>query len=128
MRIVYKFRSSRLEVLYKKHLFWKFRKVFTKTPVVGPVLIKLQDLKLYGLQRNCFTGNFPKSKEQSIHYLWTAASVISLYLHRYLQIFPIHFLLNHRKSYSCSQVYITIGIYYITLLLLLCFTCRLEIM
>ena len=75
-----------------------------------------------------FPGNFTKSVEQSFHYLWIAASLINLYLHRYLHIFPVHFHLNHSKSYSCSQVYIIIGIYYIMSLLLPCFTCRLEIM
>ena len=30
--------------------------------------------------------------------MWTAASVISRYLHRYLHIFPIHFPLNHSKT------------------------------
>ena len=43
-------------------------------------------------------------------YLWTTASVISLCLHRYLHIFPIHFHINHSKSYCCSQVYIIIEI------------------
>ena len=35
MRHVYKFRGSRLGVLHKKYLLWKFWKVFMKTPVVG---------------------------------------------------------------------------------------------
>ena len=63
-----------------------------------------------------------------ISYLRTAASVISLYLHRYLHIFPVHFYLNHSESYGYSQVNIIIGIHRIILLVLLCFTCRLEIM
>ena len=63
-----------------------------------------------------------------ISYLRTAASVISLYLHRYLHIFPVHFYLNHSESYGYSQVNIIIGIHHIILLVLLCFTCRLEIM
>ena len=50
------------------------------------------------------------------------------YLHRYLYIFPIHFHLTHSKSYCCCQVYTIIWIYHNTLLLLLCFTCRLELM
>ena len=49
-------------------------------------------------------------------------------LHRYLHIFPVHFYLNHSESYGYSQVNIIIGIHHITLLVLLCFTCRLEIM
>ena len=32
MKIIYKFRNSRLKVLHKKYLFWKFSEVFTKTP------------------------------------------------------------------------------------------------
>ena len=63
-----------------------------------------------------------------ISYLRAAASVISLYLHRYLHIFPVHFYLNHSESYGYSQVNIIIGIHHIILLVLLCFTCRLEIM
>ena len=58
----------------------------------------------------------------------TAASVISLYLYKYLHILPIHFHLNHSKSYGCSQVYVIIGMYHIALVLLLCRTCTLEIM
>ena len=45
-----------------------------------------------------------------------------------MYIFLVHFHLNHSKSCSYSQLYIIIGIYHITLLLLLCFTCGLEIM
>ena len=40
-RIVYNFRSSRLEVLHKKYMFWKFWKVVTKTPVVGSCFNKI---------------------------------------------------------------------------------------
>ena len=36
--------------------------------------------------------------------MWTTTSAISLYLHRSLHIFPIHFHLNCGKSYGCSQV------------------------
>ena len=41
---IYKFRSSRLEVLHKKSLLWKFWKMFAKTPAVGSFLMKFQDL------------------------------------------------------------------------------------
>ena len=77
------------------------------------------------LHRDCFPRNFPKFVEWSFRYLWTAASVISLYIHRYI---PVHFHLNNTKSYGCSQLYIIIGIYHITLLISLRFTCRLDIM
>ena len=101
-----------------------------KHPWQGPVLMKLQDWNCTQLRlvRGCFPGSFPKYVEQSFPYLWTDASVISLYLHRDLHIFPIHFHLNYSKSYGCSQVYMIIGLYHIILLLLLCFTCRFDIM
>ena len=38
MRVVYQFRSSRLDVLHKKLKFWK---VFTETPVVGSCFNKI---------------------------------------------------------------------------------------
>ena len=41
MRIVYRFRSSRLEVLHKKYLFWRFWKAFTKTPEEGSCYNKI---------------------------------------------------------------------------------------
>ena len=128
-RIVCTFRGSRLEVLHKNYLFWTCWKVFTKTlvrsyfnKIVRHVTVLEQDSTTVA-----FLGIFPKSVEQLFCYLWTA-SVISLYLHKYLHIFPIHFHLNHSISYGCFQVYIIIGIYHITLLILLYFTCRLETM
>ena len=131
LRIVFKFRSSHLEVLHKKYLFWKFWKIFTKTPVVGFCFNKIArpvSLNKIGLQCGCFSRNFPKSVKQSFRYIWTAASVINLYLYRYLHIFLVHFHLNHSKSYGCSQVRIIIEIYHITLLFLLFSTYRPEIM
>ena len=74
----------------------------------------------------CFPSNIPKFAEKLFSCLRTAVSVINLYLHRYLRIFPIHFHLNHSKSHGCSHVYMITEIYYITLMLLLCFTCRIE--
>ena len=103
MRIVYKFRSSRLEVLHKTICSENFRKF---SPVVGSCYNKAPR-PVTVLHRGCFPGNFRKSVEQS--FLCEAASVISLYLHRYLHIFPIHFHLNYSKSYGCSQLYIIIG-------------------
>ena len=94
MKIIYKFRNSRLEVLHKKYLFWKFSEVFIARPVT---------VLQIGLHRGCIRGNDPKSVEQSFRYLWTAASVISLYSHRYLHVFPVHFHLNQSKSYGCSR-------------------------
>ena len=44
MRIAYKFRSSLLEVLYKKYLFRKVWKVFTETPVMGSCFNKIARL------------------------------------------------------------------------------------
>ena len=124
MRIIYKFRSSSLEVLHKKYLFSKFWKVLIKTPWVGSCFNKIPRHVIV-LKQN-FLGNFPKSLEQLLRYLCTGASVISLYLHRYFHIFPIHSHLNHTKSYGCFQVYIIIAICHSTLLLLLYFTCRIE--
>ena len=63
-----------------------------------------------GLHRGCFPRNFPKFQEQLFCYLWTAISGVSLYLHRYFPIFPIHVHLNDSKSYGCSQVSLVIGI------------------
>ena len=123
-------RSSCLEVLDKnicseslgkfsqKHLWW------------SPVIIncKVFNCTKIGFHRGCFLWNFPKYVEQSFCYYRTAAPLMNLYLHRYQHIFPINFHLHYRKSYGCSEVYIIIGICHIDLLLLLCFTCRLEIM
>ena len=64
------------------------------------------------LHRDCFPRNFSKSTEYLLCYLCVGAPLIGLYLHRYLRIYRIHFHLNHTKSHDCSQVYVTIGIYY----------------
>ena len=53
-----------------------------------------------------FSWEFSKICTTVILLLWTAASVINLYLHRYLLIFPIYFNLSHSKSYGCSLVYV----------------------
>ena len=77
--------------------------------------------------RGCFPKNFSKFTEQLFCYLWTVAPVISLHLHRFLHICPIRFHLNHSKSHGWSEGYFISGIFSITLLLLLCFTCKFDI-
>ena len=121
MRIIYKFRSSRLELLHEKVLFLKFWKVFSKTAMVGSCFnnIAKSNCTEIVLHCGCFPVTFPKSVKESFRYLRTAASVIGLYLHKYLHIFPIHCHLNNSESYRCSQVYIISGIYHIALLLLM---------
>ena len=109
MIIVYKFGSSCPGVLDKKYLFWKVWNVFTKTLVVGFCFNKIARPVTILKWHSTTVVSW-----ESFCYLWTAASVISLYLHRYLHIFPTHFHLNHSKSNGCSQVYIIIGIYHVT--------------
>ena len=89
MRIVYKFRSSRLETCYiKKYAFWKFWKVFLKTLVVGscfnetagPVTV------LNRTPPRLFFREFSKICRTVIPLPLNSclcASVISLYLHGY---------------------------------------------
>ena len=64
MRIVYKFRSSRLEALHEKYLRGKFWKSFTKTHVVESCFSKIAKLVTIlkkGLHRGCFPGDLAKS-------------------------------------------------------------------
>ena len=132
MSIVYKFRYSCLEVLHKKYLIWKFLESFHENTRRGSCFNKIArhvTVLKYDSSRPLsweFT-KIPKQFAKTV-ILWTAASVISLYLRRYWHIFPIHFPLNYSKSYGFSQVYIINEIYHITLMLLLCFICRLEVM
>lgn len=72
--------------------------------------IKACNISKIVLQRGCVRRNFLKFAEQLFCYLWTAASLINLDLHRYFYIFRIHFNFSQSKSDSCSQVYVLIGI------------------
>ena len=70
-------------------------------------------------------GNFPFSNVIILNQNYIV--IISIYLPGHLHIFPVHFNLNHSKSYGSSQMYIIIGVYHIILLLLFCVACRPEI-
>ena len=89
-------------MLRKKYLFGKFwTKLLRKHSWWSPVLknCKACNCTKRGVHRGSFLGNFPKSLGQSFGYLRKAASVISLYLHRCLNIFSVHFHLRFKSSF-----------------------------
>ena len=127
MRIVYKFKSSRLQVLHKNICSENYGEFSWKHQCWGPVLIKLQGLSLHQ------NRNPPQLLSQKFYRTVILLHVNSCFCNQpiFAQIL-VHisnsFQFKPRKCYCCSQLYIIIGIYYVAVLLSLCFTCRLQIM